>query len=153
MNYDKVGEQRKLQLQELDEIRLEAYENSKFYKERTKCLHDHFIISKEFVAGQRVLMFNSRLKLLPGKLRSRWTRPFFIAHVHPHGAVELQSLTSTKTFKVNGHRLKLFQEIPQRRWKRLPCKPPITFKLEEGVFLLLLLSYTFINCVYIEDNV
>jgi len=44
---------------------------------------------------------------VPGKLRSRWIGPFFITHVHPHGAVELQSLTSTKTFKVNGHRLKL----------------------------------------------
>ncbi|XP_068503983.1 uncharacterized protein [Phaseolus vulgaris] len=107
MNYDKAREQRKLQLQELDEIRLEASENSKFYKERTKRLHDHFITGKEFVADQRVLMFNSRLKLVPGKLRSRWIGPFFITHVHPHGAVELQSLTSTKTFKVNGHRLKL----------------------------------------------
>lgn len=58
-------------------------------------------------------MFNSRLKLMPGKLRSRWIGPFFITHVHPHGAVELQSLTSTKTFKVNGHRLKLFHEISQ----------------------------------------
>ena len=64
MDYDKAGEQRKLQLQELDEIRLEAYENSKFYKERTKRLHDHFITGKEFVAGQRVLIFNSRLKLM-----------------------------------------------------------------------------------------
>ncbi|XP_068502845.1 uncharacterized protein [Phaseolus vulgaris] len=113
MNYTKAGEQRKLHLQELDGIRLEAYENSKFYKERTKRLHDHFITSKEFVAGQRVLMFNSRLKLMLGKLRSRWIDPFFIIHVHPHGVVELQSLTSTKTFKVNGHHLKLFHEIPQ----------------------------------------
>ncbi|XP_068502942.1 uncharacterized protein [Phaseolus vulgaris] len=113
MNYDKTGEQRKLQMQELDEISLEAYENSKFYKERTKRLHDHFITSKELVAGQRVLMFNSRLKLMPGKLRSRWIGPFFITHVHPHGVVELQSLTSTKIFKVNGHCLKLFHEIPQ----------------------------------------
>ena len=90
MNYDKAGEQQKLQLQELDKIRLEEYENSKFYKERTKSLHDHFITSKEFLAGQRVLMFNFRLKLMPGKLRSRWIGPFFITHVHPHGAVELQ---------------------------------------------------------------
>ena len=53
MDYDKAEEQRKLQLQELDEIHLEAYDNSKFYKGSTKRLHDHFIIGKEFVAGQR----------------------------------------------------------------------------------------------------
>ena len=101
-----------------------------------------------------MLMFNFRLKLMPGKLRSRWIGPFFITHVHPHGAVELQTLTSTKTFKVNGHCLKLFHEIPQEETvEEIPCKAPITFKLEDGVFLLLLLSYTSINCFYIEENV
>ena len=34
---DHAGEERKLQLSELDEIRLEAYENSKFYKEDPLC--------------------------------------------------------------------------------------------------------------------
>jgi len=92
---------------------LEAYENSKFYKERTNRLHDHFITGKEFVVDQRVLMFNSRLKLMPGKLHSRWIGPFFITHFHPRGVVELLSLTSTNTFKVNEYRQKLFHEIPQ----------------------------------------
>ena len=37
---DQASEERKLQLSELDEIRLEAYENAKFYKENTKKFHD-----------------------------------------------------------------------------------------------------------------
>ena len=54
-----------------------------------------------------------QIKAYAGKLRSRWIGPFFVTHVHPHGVVELQSLTSTNTFKVNGHCLKLFHETPQ----------------------------------------
>ena len=55
-------------------------------------------------------MFHSRLKLFPGKLRSRWTGPFVVTNVFPHGAVEIQSFSADKTFKVNGHRLKPFYE-------------------------------------------
>ncbi|CAL8161485.1 unnamed protein product [Prunus armeniaca] len=72
LNYDyqAAGEKRKLQLHELEEIRNDAYENSKIYKEKTKLFHDESILRKEFHPGQKVLLFNSRLKLFPGKLRS-----------------------------------------------------------------------------------
>ena len=66
-----AGEKRVLQLNELDEFRNEAYENASIYKERTKSWHDKHITKKEFEAGQQVLLFNSRLKLFPGKLKSR----------------------------------------------------------------------------------
>ena len=99
-------------MNELDEIRLEAYENSKFYKERTKKFHDSMINRKEFSVGQKVLLFNSRLKLLPGKLRSRWIGPFVVTNVFPYGVVEIMSKSSNKSFKVNGHRLKHFHESP-----------------------------------------
>jgi len=68
---DQAEEERKLQLSELDEIRLEAYENSKFYKEKTKKFHDSLIARKDFVVGQQVLLYNSRLGLMGGKLRSK----------------------------------------------------------------------------------
>ena len=64
-------EKRMLQLSELDEFRNEAYENARIYKEKTKAWHDKHIARKEFEAGQQVLLFNSRLKLFPGKLKSR----------------------------------------------------------------------------------
>ncbi|KAK4381837.1 Retrovirus-related Pol polyprotein from transposon.6 [Sesamum angolense] len=72
----KAGMERKLQLQELEELRLDAYENSRIYKEKTKAFHDSFILRKQFDIGQKVLLYNSRLKLMPGKLRSRWIGPF-----------------------------------------------------------------------------
>jgi len=49
MTFDEVGMERKLQLQELKEIRLEAYENSKIYKEKVKRFHDSRILRKEFL--------------------------------------------------------------------------------------------------------
>ena len=71
MNLDQAGEHRKLQLQELEELRNEAYESSRLYKEKTKAFHDRQILRKAFTIGQQVLLYNSRLKLFPGKLRSR----------------------------------------------------------------------------------
>jgi len=110
MRMDEAGKQRKLQLQELEEIRNESYESSRFYKEKTKTFHDRMILRKEFSVGQKVLLFHSKLKLFPGKLRSCWVGPFIVTNVFPHGAVEIRSPTSDKVFKVNGHRLKPFYE-------------------------------------------
>jgi len=70
------------------------------------------ISRKEFSIGQKVLLFNSRLKLMPGKLRSRWIGPFFVTNVFPYGVVEIQSDSTNKSFKVNSHRLKHFHESP-----------------------------------------
>ena len=65
-----AGEKRLLQLSELDEFRNEAYENAHIYKEKTKAWHDKHITRKEFEVVQQVLLFNSRLKLFQGKLKS-----------------------------------------------------------------------------------
>jgi len=112
MDFDWAGEKRKFQLQKLKELCLEAYKNSKFYKEKTKQYHDKMIVRKEFSIGQKVLLFNSCLKLMLGKLRSRWIGPFIVTNVFPHGVVEIQSASTNKSFKVNGHRLKHFYESP-----------------------------------------
>ncbi|CAN6712720.1 unnamed protein product [Malus baccata var. baccata] len=106
MDMDAAGLHRKLQMNELEEVRNEAYENSRIYKEKTKAFHDRMIRSKTFSVGQKVLLFNSRLRLVPGKLRSRWIGPFIVTNVFPHGAVQIQSLRTQQEFKVNGHRLK-----------------------------------------------
>lgn len=107
LNFDVTvtGEDRLLQLNELEEFRLDAYENSKIYKEKTKRWHDQNIVNREFEPGQQVLLYNSRLKLMPGKLRSRWSGPYTITQVFPYGTVEITS-AATGTFKVNGQRLK-----------------------------------------------
>jgi len=78
LNFDlkEAGKKRLLQLNELDELRLEAYESSRIYKERAKKWHEKNLIKKWFKEADMVLLFNSRLKLFPGKLRSRWLGPF-----------------------------------------------------------------------------
>ena len=91
LNFDNnaCGEKRKLQLLELEEMRLNAYESSRIYKQKMKAYHDKKLQRKEFQPGQQVLLFNSRLRLFPGKLKSKWSGPFIIKEVRPHGAVEL----------------------------------------------------------------
>ncbi|CAN6547278.1 unnamed protein product [Malus baccata var. baccata] len=110
MNLDEAGSQRRLQLNELDEIRHEAYNNASIYKQKTKAFHDNMIRGKSFSIGQKVLLFNSRLRLFPGKLRSKWIGPFVITNVFVHGAVQIQSLKTGQEFKVNGHRLKPYYD-------------------------------------------
>ncbi|GAU43740.1 hypothetical protein TSUD_365890 [Trifolium subterraneum] len=110
MEMQEAGKERKLQLQQLEELRLEAYENSRIYKEKTKHFHDKMISRKEFSVVQQVLLFNSRLKLMAGKLRSKWIGPFVVTNVFPSGAIEIKSTVTDRVFKVNGQRLKLFHD-------------------------------------------
>ncbi|GJV91003.1 reverse transcriptase domain-containing protein [Tanacetum coccineum] len=108
VNFDlkTAGDHRKLQLNELNELRDQAYENSLIYKEKTKKLHDSKIKNRIFQClVDQVLLFNSRLKIFSGKLKTRWSGPFTIAQVFPYGTVEL-SQPDGPNFKVNGHRVK-----------------------------------------------
>ncbi|GJT38625.1 hypothetical protein Tco_0938490 [Tanacetum coccineum] len=94
-----------LQLNELNELRDQAYENSLIYKERTKKLHDSKIKNRIFNVGDQVLLFNSRLKIFSEKLKTRWSGPFTITEVFPYGTTKL-SHSDGSNFKVNCHRLK-----------------------------------------------
>ncbi|GJV01936.1 reverse transcriptase domain-containing protein [Tanacetum coccineum] len=107
VNFDlkTAGDHRKLQLNELNELRDQAYENSLIYKEKTKKLHDSKIKNRIFNVGDQVLLFNSRLKIFSGKLKTRWSGPYTIVQVFPYGTVEL-SQPDGLNFKVNGHRVK-----------------------------------------------
>ncbi|XP_068315019.1 uncharacterized protein, partial [Pyrus communis] len=91
-DYKDAGIARKLQLNELEELRNEAYENAKIYKERTKLYHDKAILRKEFHQGMKVLLYDSCLRLFPGKLKSRWVGPFKVLQTFPHGAVEIENM-------------------------------------------------------------
>nr|GEY09825.1 reverse transcriptase domain-containing protein [Tanacetum cinerariifolium] len=119
VNFDlkTAGDHRKLQLNELNELRNQAYENSLIYKEKTKKIHDSKIKNRIFNVGDRVLLFNSRLKIFLGKLKTRWSGPFTITKVFPYGTIEL-SQPDGPIFKVNGHYVKHYfgGDIPQ-----LPC--------------------------------
>ncbi|XP_042051515.1 uncharacterized protein LOC121796802 [Salvia splendens] len=111
MNTEARVAERRMQLQELEELRLDTYDSAMWFKEKTKMWHDKNLCKKELKVGQRVLLFQSRLKLMPGKLRSRWIGPYTIIAIRTNGAIELQeSDPDSPSFMVNGHRVKPYRE-------------------------------------------
>ena len=71
-------EERLLQLNELEELRNETYDNARIYKDKIKKWHDQKILRREFKAGDQVLLFNFKLKLFPGKLKSKCSGPYIV---------------------------------------------------------------------------
>ena len=110
MDLIRAGAKRYLDLNEMEELRNDAYINSKVAKQRMKKWHDQLISNKEFQKGQRVLLYDTRLHIFPGKLKSRWIGPFIIHQVYVNGVVELLNSNGKDTFRVNGYRLKPFME-------------------------------------------
>ncbi|GJR73261.1 reverse transcriptase domain-containing protein [Tanacetum coccineum] len=94
-----ADDHRKVQMNELNELRDQAYENSLIDKEKTKKIHDSKIMNRVFNVSDRVLLFNSRLKIFSGKLKTRWTGLFTVTQVFPYGTVEL-SQTDGPNFKI-----------------------------------------------------
>ena len=92
-------------MNDLEELRNEAYDNAKIYKDKTKKWHDQKIMRKDFKAGEQVLLYNSSLKLFLGKLKLRWSGPYIVVENTPFGAVTLKTDFGNE-FKVNGQRLK-----------------------------------------------
>jgi hypothetical protein len=76
------------------------------YKEKVKKYHDKRIINRDFHPGQKVLLFNSKLKLFPRKLKSKWSDPFIIKEVKPYSAIEIEDVDLQRSWTVNGQRLK-----------------------------------------------
>nr|GEX03427.1 hypothetical protein [Tanacetum cinerariifolium] len=108
-----AGEKRFLQLHELDELRLQAYENSKLYKARTKAYHDKKLrVRKEFKAEDKVLLYNSKYKFKAPKPRPKWCGPFVVKHGYPSRYVELYE-KHRGSFIVNGHHVKLYHDEEQ----------------------------------------
>ena len=92
-------------MNELEELRNEAYDNARIYKEKTKRWHDQKILRREFKVGEQVLLYNSRLKLFLGKLKSRWSDQYTMLTSTLFGAVTLKTKSGNE-FKVNDQRLK-----------------------------------------------
>jgi len=92
LNYDltEAGEEIILQLSELEEIRVETYKIVRSYKERAKLFLDKHILRKELIPWMKGLLYDSKLHLFTGKLRSRWTSPYIVSCVFLYGTVEIQ---------------------------------------------------------------
>ena len=106
LDLERAGLKRFLDLNELEELRNYAYLNSKIAKDISKKWYDQMVARKYFLKGDQVLLYNSKLHIFLGKLKSNWTGPFIIHHVYPNEVVELLSSKDNHPFKMNGQRLK-----------------------------------------------
>ncbi|XP_076911756.1 uncharacterized protein LOC143572381 [Bidens hawaiensis] len=92
MNYDDAGKARKLALCEIEELRDEAYDCASGYKSKMKKVHDTNIRLKNIEVGQKFWLYNTRMKLFPIKLKSKWTGPYLVVGVGNHGQFEIEDL-------------------------------------------------------------
>ena len=123
LNMGRAGLKRLLDLNELEELRNDAYFNSKIAKDKLKKWHDQLITQKNFNQGDQVLLYDSKLHLFSSTLKSRWIGPFIIHQANPNGSIDLlnPNPNDNRVFKVNGQRVKPYvaqhiankEEIPR----------------------------------------
>ncbi|XP_070011407.1 uncharacterized protein LOC142161863 [Nicotiana tabacum] len=114
-----AGTNRVTGLHELAEFRFQAFESARLYKEMMKLMHDKHILDLNFKPGDLVLLYNSRLRLFPGKLKSQWSGPFRVVQLFLSGAVEIESEDGTNKFTVNGQRLKHYLGMSDEKGDRV----------------------------------
>ncbi|RDX72473.1 hypothetical protein CR513_48036, partial [Mucuna pruriens] len=93
-DYELAGNNKLMQLYELDELLLGVYKSSKLYKDKTKKWHDKHLQQQEFHEGEKVSYD------LGGMVSTK---------VFLHGIVEVMRKNRTN-FRVNGQRVKHYEE-------------------------------------------
>jgi hypothetical protein len=110
LDLDAAVVKRRIQISDLEEMRLKAYENASIYKERIKRWYDKRLKKKEFKEGDKVLLYNSRFKTFgKGKLPSKWDGPYVVHSVLSNGAVTIMDVKGDQ-FRVNGQWIKVYYE-------------------------------------------
>jgi dTDP-4-amino-4,6-dideoxygalactose transaminase len=110
LDLDTAEVKRRIQISELEEMRLKAYENASIYKERIKRWYDKRLKKKEFKEGDKVLLYSSRFKTFgKGKLQSKWDRAYIVHSVLSNGVVTIMDVKDNQ-FMVNGQRLTVYYE-------------------------------------------
>ena len=112
-NLKEVGEKRLLDIHALGELRNSAYESVRLFKEKVKMLHVRKILKQTFTTGDKVLLFNSLLKLFPRKLRSWWERPYEIEEVYNSRDVRIKGRKDAPWI-IKGQCLKLYLADDQK---------------------------------------
>ena len=120
LDMGRAGLKRLLDINEIEELRNDVYLNSKIAKDKLKKWHDQLITRKNFKQGDQVLLYDSKLHLFPGKLKSRWTGPFIIHKVYLNGLVDLLNSKDIRIFKDNEQRLSQMQHNSQQTRRRSP---------------------------------
>ncbi|XP_028752710.1 uncharacterized protein LOC114712358 [Neltuma alba] len=95
---EEAGMNRLLQIQELEEMRLYAYNSLDIYKQKTKLVHDANILRKKFKEVDKVLRYQARFKFKKGKFKTRWDGPYIVTKVHKFRMIELKEEATSKMF-------------------------------------------------------
>ena len=107
--------QRLNQLNELEEKRSAAIQQTKIIQQQRAKWHDRFIKKTNFQKGDWALLYDSRFKDFKGKLCTIWLGPYEVDTVFDNGIVQLVTIDSTKmSLLVNGHRLRLYHQLASK---------------------------------------
>jgi hypothetical protein len=122
------------QLNELEEKRLDAIQQTTVIQQQRSQWHDKNIKNKQFQKGNWALLYDSRFKEFQGKLRTRWLGPYEVDTIFPNGTVRLLTIDDSRTpLLVNGHRLRLYQKPISREDFKATCMADAHFLFMEGV--------------------
>jgi hypothetical protein len=122
------------QLNELEEKRLDAIQQTTIIQQQRSKWHDKNIKNKQFQKGNWALLYDSRFKEFQGKLRTRWLGPYELDIVFPNGTVRLLTIDDSKTpLLVNGHRLRLYQRPISKEDFKATCMEDSHYLFLEGV--------------------
>ena len=124
LDMGRFGLKRLLHINELEELRNDAYFNSRIAKDKLKKWHDQLIAHNNFKQGDQVLLYDSKLHLFPGKLKSRWIEPFTIQEIYLNGSVDLLNSKDNRVFKVNEQRLKPYAAQHSTDMEEIPLINP-----------------------------
>ena len=128
-NLDKASSLRKFQLNELEEILHDVYENSRISKERMKVFHDKQIVRKYFKPSQKVLLY----------------RLFIVKNVFSHGAIKIENPKNGNIFKINGQWVKPFLENFSLEEESINLEDPIYQYFRFFFSFLLFLLFWFLT--------
>jgi hypothetical protein len=122
------------QLNELEEKRLDAIQQTTVIQQQISQWHDKNIKNKQFQKGNWALLYDSRFKEFQGKLRTRWLGPYEVDTIFPNGTVRLLTIDDSRTpLLVNGHRLRLYQKPVSKEDFKATCMADAHFLFMEGV--------------------
>ncbi|XP_028752032.1 uncharacterized protein LOC114711771 [Neltuma alba] len=93
-----VGLNKLLQIQNLKEMRSNAYHSSDIYKQKTKLIHNANILRKRVKEGDKVLRYQARFKFKKGKFKMSWDGPYIVIKVHDFRMIELKEEATGKIF-------------------------------------------------------
>lgn len=109
---NEAQEQCLMQLNELDEIRQDAFHRTMLVQDQRAFWHDKFIKNKVFRSRDWALLYDSKFKHFKCKFSTRCLGPYEVDEVFDNGSIHIKAIDGSETsFVVNGHHLKIYHQL------------------------------------------